>query len=432
MLNPVFMPIAFMGGRSWGEIMDCDQTKAMDSSIQIGVGAVVSAVIIFFGQRLFWQSIPSTAEWATPLAWVLTLVYAFFYRLLIRASEVTHVVGKAILASLGFCLAGVNAMLAGHELVLLPFGPQVQEMMALTATQNVGNLRSETENALGMGHLRQDTQQARTDATQARQRLQTVPVDVQALQKQAENCLQQSQRMQATMPEPEAAHYATSFAQWGEQRKRCVALQRTTDQTLAQHRAQAQKDLAAANLRQQAADQKLAQAQTESDTVVGGAAPALTQSATTGFGRHKALWAAVDAGKIPAWAAYGLMLVALMLEAAGLLLKWVLPKDESTYARVAETRITSAMGEGELAYTQAFRRQIKPVIRDQTAQMQADARRLVQNVLAPGMNTRFAADQFARAARATRRAQQRSRQAATPVIDELSRVMSPGMAAGSV
>ena len=41
MLNPVYMPFAFMGGRSWAEMIACDQTKAMDSSILIGIGSVV-------------------------------------------------------------------------------------------------------------------------------------------------------------------------------------------------------------------------------------------------------------------------------------------------------------------------------------------------------------------------------------------------------
>ena len=128
--------------------------------------------------------------------------------------------------------------------------------------------------------------------------------------------------------------------------------------------------------------------------------------------------------------AYGLMLAALVFEAAGMLLKLVLPKDECTYARVVDAQITATMGESELAYAKAFKQQIKPVVRTQMQQIQADAQRLTETVLAPSMNTRMAADQFARAARATRTAQQRSNQAATPLIDELSKVLPGGFAGG--
>ncbi len=113
-----------------------------------------------------------------------------------------------------------------------------------------------------------------------------------------------------------------------------------------------------------------------------------------------------------------------------MLLKLLLPKDECTYARVVDARNTVNMGESELAYAKAYMQQIKPAVRDQTQQIQADAKRLTETVLAPSMNTRMAADQFVHAARATRSAQQRSGQAATPVIDELSKMLPGGFAGG--
>ena len=431
MINPVFFPLAFMGGRSWAEISACDQIKSLDSSILIGAGGLVSTVAIYFGQTLFWQSIPSTTAFAGSLALVLTVVYALFYRLLIRASEVANWFGKCSLLSMAFALAGVNATLAGHELVMLPFAPQVQEMTMLMAQKNTGELRSQSEKALGMGTTRQASEQARGDADKARERLQAVPPSVLTQQKETQACDQQAQRLYAALPDAEAAYYSPAYARWRDQRSRCAALNRAASQALAQHRAQALQDINDASQRQQAADQKLSQSQAQSDSTMNAATPAIQQSATTGFGRHKALWAAVEAGNIPAWSAYGLMLIALVIESAGLLLKLFLPKDEANYARVADSRITSAMGDSELAYTRAFRQQIKPAMRGMTSKMQTDAEGLVKNVLSPSMNTRFTADQFARAARAARDAQKRSRTAATPVVDELAKVM-PSMVMGSV
>lgn len=433
MIPVAFAALAFMGGRSTAEIRACEETRQLDTGIAIGVGCVVSAITIFLGQRLFWHSIPAAASAATAIALVLTLVYALFYRLLIRASEVAHWLGKAVLWALGFTLAGVNALLAGHELVMIPFADQVQEVVIFSANQKVGDLRSTTEDALGLGTLGSSAQSARQDEDSARTRLATIPTAVLELQKQAQACDTQAQRLQAALPEPDAPAYPTARAQWREQRSRCASAHNAAKQALAQHQTQAAKDLQQAQTRRQDADRQLGQARQQSQQTVDAASPTLHSSASSGFARHAALWKAVELGKVPAWAVWGLMAIALTFEGAGLLLKVFLPKDEASYARITDSRITATMGESELAYARDWHRQIKPAMQGQAAQMQADASRIVKTVLAPAMTTRFAADQFARAARSTKAAQRRTGQAATPVIEELTKVM-PGMqgAAGFV
>ena len=423
MLHPVYAPFAFMGGRSWAEIATCDQTKAMDSSIAIGVANTLSAVIIFFGQMLFWSSIPSTAALALPIALVLMWVYSLFYRMIVRAIEVANIFGKAMLATAAFCLAGVNALLAGHELVLIPFAPQVEAMSLSLAGQSVTDFRDTTEKTYGLQGLRGDAQQARNDEDQARARLNTVPQSIQVQQQQAQTCDRQALLLRAGLPESTSMGYEAAVSAWREQRRRCAALTATARKELLEYQAQARKDLSAAAQHRANAESQLTQAQGQSDSKISQAEPALTASATTGFGRHEALWAAVNAGKVPAYSAYGLMLLALVLESFGLLLKIFLPTDEATYTRVGEARITSAIGESELAYTRAFRLQIKPAIKAQVPQMQSAAERLVASNLGPSMVARFTADLFARAAVSTRNAQRRSQQAATPVIDELAKVM---------
>lgn len=425
MLKTFYIPFAFMGGRSWDEVASCIHSKAMDSSIAIGIGGVLSAAIIMFGQTLFWKSIPSTAPVAVPVALVLTVVYAMFYRLVIRASEVAGGVGKVMLTGAAFCLAGVNALLAGHEVVLIPFAAQVQEMTVHLGNSQVDAMRSQSESSLGLGALRERTQQARQDEADARERLNTVPAPILEQQQQAQACDQRAQRMRAALPELESPGRDRAVTAWREQRRECAKLNASARSALNAHRAEASERLESAAMRRRAVSQKLTEAERHSDEAVENAAPILTASATTGFGRHEALWAAVKAGKVPAWAAFGLLLVALLLEGAGLLLKLILPKDEATYARLIDVRIIQAVGNSELAYARAYAAQLKPAMEAQAAQTQAAAERMVSATLGPSMDTRFAAEQFARAAASTRQAQRRSGQAATPVIDELAKVM-PG------
>lgn len=431
MLNPVYIPFAFMGGRSWSEIASCTHTKAMDSSIGIGIGGVLSATIIFFGQLLFWKSIPSTAPVAVTVALVLTAVYALFYRVVIRASEVAGGIGKVVLTGAAFCLAGVNALLAGHEVVLIPFAAQVEEMTVHMGNSQVDAMRSQTESSLGLGDLRDRTQRARQDEADARERLNTVPDAILAQQRQAQACDQRALLMRAALPDLESPGRDRAVTAWREQRRECAKLHANARTALNAHLALASERLEAAAKSQLAVIQKLTEAESQSEEAIAKAAPILTASATTGFGRHEALWAAVKAGKVPAWAAYGLMLVALLLEGAGLLLKLILPKDEATYARLTDVRITQAVGNGELAYARAYAGELKPAMEAQAAQTRAAAERMVRATLGPSMNTRFAAEQFARAAASTRQAQLRSGQAATPVIDELAKVMPGHWATGT-
>lgn len=425
MVNPVYIPFAFMGGRSWGEIASCSQTKAMDSSIAIGIGGVLSATIIFCGQTLFWGSLPSTAPVAVPVALLLTLVYVLFYRLVIRASEVVGAISKVVLTGAAFCLAGVNALLAGHEVVLIPFSAQVEEMTLHLGNSQVDAMRSQSESSLGLGALRERIRQARQDEADSRERLNTVPDAILGQQRQAQACDQQALRMRATLPEPESPGRDRAVTAWREQRRECAKLNASARSALNAHRAVASDRLEAAAASQRALTQKLSQAENQTEKAVAKAVPILLTASASGFGRHQALWAAVKAGKVPAWAAYGLMLVALLLEGAGLLLKLILPKDEAAYARLIDVHVIQAVGNTELAYARAFEAQLKPAMAAQAAQTQAAAERMVRGSLGPSMNTRFAADQFARAAASTRQAQRRSGQAAAPVIDELAKVM-PG------
>jgi Domain of unknown function (DUF4407) len=430
MLNPAYIPFAFLGGRSWGEIKACTDARSMDGSILIGVASAVSTVIIFGGQWLFWLSIPSTAAWAPLIAGVLTLVYVLFYRTIIRASEVVR--AKWLLFLMAFWMAGVNALLVGHELVLLPFAPQVQAMTLELGDDSVNQLRSKAASSLGLEGLRSDLKLARDAESDARERLNTVPPAIEQQQAQAKTCDQQAARMRANLPDPENPGYETALQNWRVKRSQCGQLNKAARDALNQHQQQAAADLQIATAQVQTTNTRFDKAQNQIDGTVTTAQPVLSASASTGFGRHEALWAAVNKGTIPGWAAYGLMSIVLILELLGVLLKLVLPTDEAAAARAEHALSTATMARCEQAFTRAFAAQIQPAIRAQNGNIQTDAERLVRQQLAPSLMTRFTATLFERASRRTRQAQQNTQDPATPVIDELSKVMpTPDMARGT-
>ena len=419
-MNPLLTPLAWLGGRSAEEMKDCD-SAALDTSITLGVFALISAAMIMGGQTLFWGSIPSTAPNALAIAAVLTCVYTLFYRLLMRASEVMHWLAKPVVCVLGAVVMGVNALLAGHELVMLPFAPQVQEMAALTSAQNVTTLRDAVGTSLSLGQLRADAQSLQAQVTAARQELARVPDEVKTLQTQTEQCDTTARAMKARLSSADDDSYASALAALRQHRAGCNASRSQASQLLLAHRNAAGADLAALQARAATQAQSLSNASGQQATALAQAAPALHNSATTGFARHKALWAAVAAGKVPWWAAYGLMLVALALEGAAFMLKFLLPKDAATYRRAEDTQLVCMQGDANLAYARAMRAQVRPAMQAMAkTEGQQTVKDLLGKVVANSFNTRTAANAFASAHQSVRKAQQRTGQAAFDALPHLA------------
>ncbi len=424
-MNPFYTAAAFLGGRSLKEAGE-HEAHELSTSIAIGVANMLSSCIILAGQYLFWLNIPTTAPAASWIASGLCVIYTSFYRLLIRASEVMGGFGKSVVFACGGTLVMVNAMLAGHELVLIPFAPQVAEMVTLNGSRNVGMLRTSVETAKGLGPLRDQAKQQSEEVNAARALMDTVPERVKSLGQEADQCERQAQAMQRQLPPEESDTYATARAQWAAAAGRCRNLRNQAAVALREHLAETQAALRQAQQKKARADASLGKAQGELDDTIQRAAPVLQTAAASGFARHAALWDTVREGKIPLWAAIGLMAVALVLEGAGFFLKFLLPADAPSHARFADAQSLALEAAIEKAFMKAMRKQVAPAANAYAGQAHAELTTVLQKSVWPSMRTRMAASQFVKAWRSTRTAQSTSQQAATPVVEQLAAVSPVG------
>jgi len=314
-MEPILMPLAWLGGRSFDELRDKSATDC-DSSITVGSFGLVSAGIIGGGQFFFWHNLQHTADSAVWIAVAMTLLYSSFYRNLIRAQEVAGRIGKGLAYLIASGIVATNALLAGHEWVLLAFKPQVEAQAVLDAAKGVTEYGNAVENSLGLPLLRKDSKSVDDALVAAQAERARMPDAVVTLRNQAQRCDRVAAGLQARIPiDHETAGYAVARSAWREQHARCDAARAQADRMLRDHQRQADDRIADLDDRRKALNKKLNEAGAEHESTLKRDVPSLNASATTGFARHKALWAAVEAGRIPLWAAMGLMFVALALEA---------------------------------------------------------------------------------------------------------------------
>lgn len=431
-MNPFTQMLGWLGGRSFAEMRQ-HGNEACANAFTIGTFLLIGIPVIGFGQYLFIHSLPGYAGVALWAALGLCAIYTVFYRALIRASEVMGLFGRGLCFALAGLMVGTNAMLAGHELVILAFAPQVAEMGALATADATQTLRDKSGNALGLGQLRTDDTSLAQSMTQKRTELAKVPAEVSALQADATRCDASARNLQARLPERDADSYPQAWANLRSERTRCKALRTQADTALANHRKPLQADLADLAQSASATSKALANANASQAKTLAQNAGTLEAANTTGFARHKALWAAVEAGKVPAWAAGGLMAIALLLEGSGMLLKLLLPPDSAANARAGYTQEVLLEGELERHYLREMRKHVKPAMRDFAAQHAAtELGELQSQVLAPGMHTRLAANAFANAHQRTLAVQKATGQAASNVISHLADVASGVVATGNM
>ena len=431
-MNPFSEMLGWLGGRSFAEMRQ-HGGEGCANAFTIGTFLLIGMAAIGLGQYLFVSSLPGYAGAALSAALGLCAIYTVFYRALIRASEVMGRFGRGLCLALAGLMVGTNAMLAGHELVILAFAPQVAEMGTLATADATQLLRDKSGNALGLGQLRTDDASLTQTIAQKRAELATVPPEVTALQSDATRCDASTRNLQARLPARDADGYAQAWANLRSERTRCKALRTQADTALANHRKPLQADLAALGQSASTNSKALASANASQAETLSKNAGTLKAANTTGFARHKALWAAVEAGKVPTWAALGLMAIALLLEGSGMLLKLLLPPDGAANARASHTQEVVLARELEHHYIRAMRQQVKPALREFAAKHAAtELGQLQSQVLAPGLHTRLAANAFATAHQRTRAVQKATGQAATEVISHLADVAAGVVATGNM
>lgn len=378
-------PLAVLGGRSFAEVRGRSPAEC-DKSIAVGLLCVVSVAVIFAGHWLFWASLPHTADIALPVAAAVAAVFAVMYRVALRAMETMGRVAKTLTLSCLVSLMGVNAALAGHELALLAFRPQAEEQARLGAARSVSTYGSAVEASLGLPRLRSSSTELDKAVAAAKTERERTPDVVLQLQRQARGCDARAAQLHARIPaDPDDPGHAAATSAWREQRARCRALVNQATQALAQHQAEADRELARLIPARDKAHRSLEEATTRSEETLERDTPTLTASATTGFARHAALWAAVAAGTVPLWAAAGLMFMVGLADAFSFVVKLLARDDIATIDRIqaSDTALLHARLHAEMVREQ--RRLVSPVVRSMRSRLFEDVEHLAREAVAPSV-----------------------------------------------
>ncbi|MFM8330855.1 MAG: hypothetical protein ACKN9T_04130 [Candidatus Methylumidiphilus sp.] len=104
---------------------------------------------------------------------------------------------KWLLFLVELVLMGVNAMLAGHELVLLAFGPQVQALGLTTAGQKLTKHRSEAEVNQGLPRIQQNIALVAKQLDELKEQLAKPPQTLLDKRAEAKGCWRRVDSMKA-------------------------------------------------------------------------------------------------------------------------------------------------------------------------------------------------------------------------------------------
>jgi hypothetical protein len=404
-------PLAALGGRSFEEMRGLG-SAACDKSAAVGLMCLISTGVIFAGHTLFWRNFDHVASGALWVASGIALLFAAMYRVALRSMETMSGFAKAAMLALLALLMGVNALLAGHELVLLAFEPQVEAQARLGAARGVTAYVGAVEASLGLPALRDQGSSLDKGLATALAERKRLPEGVLQLQQQAQSCEIAAQRLHAAaMVYSEHPSHPAALTAWRQQRSHCVQLGREAQALLARHRQEADAEVT----RQQQAREKLreafAQADAQHQTIVKRDRPTLVASATTGFARHDALWAAVAAGTVPAWAAYGLMAAVLVIDAFSFLVKLLAHDDAATTDRVQAVATDAVYDNLHAALVRQQHQLTRQAVQGLQQQTQQDLANLVRQVIVPSVEQGLEERAFSRTAAALHRVQSRCRSA---------------------
>jgi len=420
--NLLGKPLAMLGGRSAAELRgrpsgDCDK------SVLVGLLCLVSVGIIFAGHWLFWGSFSNTAEWALQVATGIALLFAVMYRVALRAMETMPAFGKTVTLLILVALMGVNAMLAGHELVLLAFRPQADEQAKLGAARGVTAYASAVETSLGLPQLRSSSGELDKAISTAVADRSRTPDNVQPLQQQARACEAEAARFQARIPaSPDEPGYAVAHSVWREKRSRCGALTRQAGKELAEHHALADKQLQSLSQSRDRVRKSLVEASTQHEDTLKRDSPTVTASATTGFARHAALWAAVTAGTIPAWAAYGLIFAVLAVDSFSFIIKLLMRDDRATIDRIQSSAADHLHAQIHAAMASQQSRLVRTVVRSLRPQAEQDLRNVVRDAVMQSALQDLEHRSLDRAAQAANSAQRRAGRASPSMLGRVGRM----------
>ncbi|MBQ0944027.1 hypothetical protein KAK07_11845 [Ideonella sp. 4Y16] len=397
-------PLALLGGRNLQQLQGRAASEC-GKSIVVGVLFIVSMVIIAVGHWLFWQNLPATAGHAVAVAGTVAGVLGVMYLVALRCLDSMGGAARLCVTTLLGSIMVVNALLAGHELVIVAFAPQVQAQGRVLATSGIDHHATALEKSLGLPGLRQQLGQTDAAATAARAERARLPDALVQLQQQADACDGTARALQARIPSDiDAPGYQTARLAWRQQQVRCSTLRQQAAQELAQHQARLDKVLADLTATRSSQAEALQRATDEHRTTMNGDKVTLTTSATTGFARHHALWAAVDAGSVPAWAMLGLMMLVFLGDCFCFVIKLLVPDDAATADARQEADGQRLLDALHVAVMRRQRQLVREAVRAQDAELRSDLERLVADAVGPELVHGAGVQAFSRASRRQRQA----------------------------
>ncbi|TAL47103.1 MAG: hypothetical protein EPN89_09060 [Methylovulum sp.] len=413
------MVIAWFGGRSFRE-MNGRPVQEYDTSIAVGIFSLVSTGMILGGQYLLWSHLPHTEAHAIWITLFLTTLYTFFYRNVVRCLETMGLYAKGFTIAAVLGLVVTNALLAGHEWVILAFKPQVEAQAATNGVHAVTSYRSDLEASLRLPQLREDRKSIGDGIVSLQAERERVPESVSALQDEAKRCEETAKKLGWKLSNQYDPYQRNLLKnKLVAQNARCRATHNEAGRLLHEHQADMDSQIAELDKKRGEVEGRLHKADSQQQATFEQASPALDASATSGFARHIALWAAVGNGLVPTWAAFGLMLGVLALEGMFFAAKLLLKVDAIAWERRHDIWQTHMDGKLRQMIRQAYFSQMHSIVDGLKPALSDDLENYVRNIVVPSLRIEMEASAFAKAHASVERTQNNNKQAVPDLIRDL-------------
>ncbi len=399
---------ALLGGRTPRELMAADPD---DFNVLPGLLAMMALGMFFCCQYLFWSSFAHRASNAMLIASFCTLLYGTLYWSLLRvlddAGWFTRTLVIAVLAS----LTAFNAYLAGHELLLLAYEPQVQAQAERSASRDALAFAAQKEVELGLPDLKQDERQLRQQLGEAQAQAVTVNPAVTVLLEQTRQCETEASQLQGHLVGTgESAGLADARQAWHRKTADCRHLGKLAQARMLAHEQQWQAQVQELQSRLVAMQKRVQDTLAGHAQAVQRAGPGIAAAHASGAGRYDALWKAVAERTVPAWSAYGLMFFSIVLDSAGLVFKLLQAPDAMARRRRHEAGMAQVEAKTLDHLLSQLMRGAKDAARSASGQLQSDFSQYTRTTLTAETVNHLEAQAFERIHGRTARAQQRTGQ----------------------
>ncbi len=352
----IFKCLGWLAGKSFAEMRDVEPSD-YKTSIIVGGLFLVTAGVVSSGHWLYWSHLPSTMHFPILPTIATVTIALWIYRGAMVALE-----NAGRLGLLGWYLtlaiiAGGNTWFAGHEIAIFMFESEVAHQML---EDNVLSQVQFRELTLQPAQAKADEITALNLAiTKAQFELTTVPPMVQQLSVQITECESQLYNLRSNATPLGTNGYTRDQRVIKNKSNQCSAMAKERSNLLIENIDQKKASLSRLNAQ---ADQMTkahdSLVQNAHDQQIK-AHTAITESVSTGFARHHALWRAAQTGKISIWNMVLAMAMIFISEMALFLAKKTLPRDCLTMGSIEKILMAENDHLLQVAIHKSYRHQIE-------------------------------------------------------------------------